>query len=189
MLGIWFCTQDEGKTWIPSAPPRLEKTQVVFSLQRDGRYGFRYVSIGEGPVVGMITPEAGVRPQFLIVVDRRAPRVRWIERGDRAPISGKFLLCWEAQDENLDEHPVRIEYRLRPSEAWRPLGDKFSPSGVLEWKPPQTEVQSDVQEYRFRLTVEDLAGLSAREEISLPIPQIENPEFGRSGSESKSRSD
>ena len=157
MAGVWFRTSDLGVSWIPCAPPEQLAGRTRFRFEQDGRYGFRYVPLSDGPIRGMLTPSGGTPAQFLVVVDTKAPVLDWL--GQKVEDHGRTLvLRWSAQDANLGERPVQIEYQIYDQAEWVPIAEPLSNTGLYKWDLPPEEARA----MRFRITVRDLAGLAGR---------------------------
>ncbi|MBN2582139.1 MAG: tetratricopeptide repeat protein [Planctomycetes bacterium] len=189
-VGLWVTT-DGGRTWQLDHVARRLTGTFVFQAPADGVYGFQtHREIGEST---WGVPLGGEAPQVEIIVDTEPPHVEWTsplgaETADgpgRAPakVGRTMVLAWLANDANLGEKPVRLDYRPFGKTLWQPIAAEIANSGSYEWTAPESlHGQVEVQ-----VTVLDRAGHLASAELPLEIvpaqPAAAEPQTSASATE------
>ena len=134
-----------------------------WTAERDGRYGF--IVIPENGAGGRDPDPRDSDPaQFLIEVDTRKPVVTEVAASPHPGPGGmpQVEITWKAEDDNLDSHPIRIEYSESgdPNGKWVSVNGDRGPlpnTGRFTWT-----VGEDVKPWKFfvRVSATDLAKLS-----------------------------
>ncbi len=147
-----YITEDGGKKWWRYGSDRDKRSPVVLQVPRDGQYGF-VISARSGAGLGDPPPSPGQKPQTTLIVDRTPPRARF----DSIELSedGKQLdVRWTAEDPNLDDKPIRVEYSRNKTGPWTLMRDWSENNGNLKWQiPPETPSHIFV-----RMVARDAAG-------------------------------
>jgi hypothetical protein len=170
-----YVTTDEGVTWRKSAndpavslpegagekPPR---GTVKVALPREGVvYGFRLV-VKSRAGLAKSGPVPGDAPQVRVECDTTRPLAELYMPlpGDRP---NSLLLTWKAQDRNLAENPVSLDWS-RDGSKWHPIGNAELPNtGRFAWHLP-AGIPAKVL---LKLTVRDRAGNVAVARTSEPV--------------------
>jgi hypothetical protein len=185
---VWL-TRDDGATWEPYAKVK-EREVTAESVQGpqerdfefsddkrvpfpDGIYGLTLV-VKNRAGVGR-TPRPGDAPEIRVEIDTAKPVVQLFQPMPDPQNPSLLLLKWSAEDKNLMENPVNLEYAETAQGPWLPIetnlknaGRFASPTvtGDFSWKVP---AGAPVQVY-LRVRVRDKAG---NEGIAVtPTPQF-----------------
>jgi hypothetical protein len=203
---LWY-TRDVGRAWV-KAPKKLEDpgipterageiagstaaVKLIFEADADGLYGFTVV-LRNGVGVGDPDPRPGDPPRFSVVVDTIAPTMRLkVTPGTGADLRN-VTVQWEAQDNNLGDRPVLLEYAEVKSGTgaalnsgdWKPLPNlpgRQDRSGIHVW----TIGREGPFHFVIRASAADKAQNKTEEVIKDPIIiDLEHPRVDVIGIES-----
>jgi hypothetical protein len=175
---LWY-TKDRGATWkkaprtgdaagdMPPAPgTSTEGTagKLIFEADSQGEFGFLIVA-RNGVGIGDTDPRSGDQPRYRVIVDTEAPKVAIkVQRGQGYDVRN-VRIEWSADDPNLADRPVTIEYAevkpdVPPAETdWKPipadgLSGRLDRSGVQVW----TVARGGPNRFMIRAKAEDRAG-------------------------------
>ena len=154
--------------------PFTVNLEVAGNTQPEGLYGFRIVAqsgagLSKGP------PVAGDAPELRVHVDLSKPVLKlWSPTPDPSR-RDTLILTWEAQDSNLADRPIALEWSDSPNGRWRaitpeagnaggaistvgynaPVTTRIPNTGRFAWRVP-----ADMPTHRVYLRVRavDLAG-------------------------------
>lgn len=158
-LELW-ATRDRGNTWNRMLANMPEKPPCVVPVPEEGVYGFTIVArskvnLGDRP------PQAGEPAQFWVEVDLTPPKVTLapVEVG-REGSANKVTIRWRAEDKNLDERPVRLEFVAVRKDGvtehrvgtWQEMAGELPREGQYVWSVPGDGVY-----YHVRAVVKDKA--------------------------------
>ena len=131
---IWL-TRDDGASWEPYAKVKEKEVQgeavqgpqerdFEFSDDRrtpfaDGVYGLALV-VKNRAGLGK-TPRPGDVPEIRVEIDTEKPVVQMFQPIPDPQNPGQLLLKWSAQDKNLTDAPVNLEYAEAPKGPWLPI--------------------------------------------------------------------
>lgn len=147
-----YITEDGGKKWWRYGSDRDKRSPVVLQVPRDGEYGF-VISAKSGAGLGEPPPSSGDTPQAVVIVDRAPPRARF--DSIQLTADGHQLdVRWTAEDPNMHETPIRLEYSRTQSGPWKPMDDWQANSGHYEWSV-MPQVPSRIY---VRMVARDAAG-------------------------------
>ena len=174
-LQIWL-TKDEGQTWEAYAEVPGKDVETDSQLGRkerpfdfgddkapfpDGVYGLILV-VKNRAGVGR-TPKAGDMPEIRVEIDTKAPIAQLYKPMPDPQRPDHVLLKWFADDKNLTDRPITLEYAEKQDGPWLPIQNDLENrgrsankqiSGDFSWKVP---ANFPVQVY-LRLRVRDKAG-------------------------------
>jgi hypothetical protein len=173
-----YVTTDDGKTWekmlgepavsLPATPDGKGTIHgsVTVSLPREGiAYGY-YLIVKSPASRGKQVPRTGDAPQVRIELDQTPPEARIFAPQPLPNSSDTLVLTWEAQDRNLADNPVTLEWAARASGPWAYIGSsKLANTGKLTWKLPPGAPSM----VYLRLTVRDGAGNIAVAQTQKPV--------------------
>jgi hypothetical protein len=153
---LWY-TRNGGRLW-EKAPKKLEdpmnlserpgeiagstaSVKLIFEADADGQYGFTVV-LRNGVGVGDPDPRPGDPPRFSVVVDTIKPTIKLRAIAGTGVDMRNVTVQWSAEDANLADRPVTLEYAetkdgATPAETdWKPLPNLPGPqdrSGIHVW--------------------------------------------------------
>jgi hypothetical protein len=185
---IVFVTRNEGAKWEP-LPRELEialasgadlhgsesvRGSVAVQLPAEKTiYGF-IVQVKSKAGLAPPPPKDGEPPEMRVELDTTAPKAQLFKPVPDANQPNTLILSWSAEDRNLPENPITLEWAERKDGTWTPIGGPSLPNtGQYAWSLP-SNIPSRVF---LRLTVRDAAGNEARaqtdkpELIDLSVPQ------------------
>ncbi len=210
---LWY-TQDKGRTWtkvpktgdaagggagtLPAAPgaggTEAAVGKLIFDATAQGEYGFLIVA-RNGVGIGDPDPRPGDPPRYRVVVDTEPPRVQVkVQRGQGYDVRN-VRIEWAADDPNLADRPVTIEYAevkgdAPPAEAdWKPipadgLSGRLDRSGVQVW----TVGRNGPFKFLIRAKAEDRAGNVGVDQWREPVlVDLEHPSVNITGIEPAGR--
>jgi hypothetical protein len=175
---LWY-TKDRGAHWqkapktgdaaggMPSAPGSSTEPSVgklIFEADGQGEYGFLIVA-RNGVGIGDSDPRPGDPPRHRVVVDTDPPKVAVkVQRGQGYDVRN-VRVEWSADDPNLADRPVTVEYAevkgdAPPAETdWKPIpadgfAGRLDRSGVQVW----TVARGGPNKFLIRAKAEDKAG-------------------------------
>lgn len=188
---LWY-TRDGGRSWtkapktvensplpgnLPEKPGEAAATEalvkMVFEADADGLYGF-VVVLRNGVGVGDPDPRPGDPPKFSVVVDTAEPKLTLkVSAGSGADMRN-VTIQWLADDPNLADRPVQIEYAEKRGDAppadsdWKPLPGlpgAQDRSGIYVW----TIGRDGPFKFLIRAIATDKAGNKSTDTIKDPI--------------------
>jgi hypothetical protein len=161
-LQLW-CTKNDGQSWEMYAEDRNPaeigangRQQLIVPLEEDGIYGFTLV-VKNRAGLGKAPPRPGELPEMRLELDTTPPSAKLIAPEPDRDKPDAALLTWIAQDKNLGEKPISLEWAERREGPWQPIGLELPNDGRFSWHPPK---DIPVQVY-LRLRVRDAAGNEA----------------------------
>jgi hypothetical protein len=184
-----YITTDEGATWekstadpnvsLPISPDMrgapIRGTVTVTLAKEAVVYGF-YLVIKSKAGRGKPPPRPGDMPQVRIEMDTTAP-VATLRAPQPAPgRQDSLILTWDAEDRNLAQNPISLEWAKTANGPWEFIGDAQLPNtGKYTWVMREG-VPSMVY---LRLTVRDIAGNVAEAKTDQPVLiDLVDPEIG-----------
>jgi hypothetical protein len=191
---LWF-TRDGGRHWekapkkmegsLPVIPPTGDggpitpNVTLIFESDADGLYGF-VVVLRNGVGIGDPDPRPGDPPKFSVEVDTVAPMIKLGVRAGSGADMRNVTIQWSAEDKNLGDRPVLLEYAdvlsgNQPGDGdWKPLPNLTGTqdrSGIHVW----TIGRDGPFKFLIRATVTDKAKNKSTEVIKEPIVIDVNP--------------
>src|SRR5579875_481036 len=182
-----YVTLDKGQTWkkMPGeVPVTLPPGADLRGPEVSGSVGVQLP--GEGIVYGFIVavkskaglapppPKPGEPPQALVELDTTAPTGQLYRPQPDPTQPNTLLLAWKAEDRNLGDKPITLEWAEQKDGPWNLIGEPQLPNtGQYPWRLPE---HLPPRVY-LRLTMRDVAGNESRaqtdkpELIDLSVPQ------------------
>lgn len=206
---LWY-TKDKGQHWTKApkagdatagsndampATPGSGSTEsaigkLIFDADSQGLYGFVTVA-RNGVGIGDPDPKPGDPAKFWVMVDTEAPHVTVkVQRGQGYDVRN-VRIEWSADDPNLTDRPVTIEYADIKGESppgdgdWKPipadgLSGRLDRSGVQVWSVGR----NGPYKFLIRVKAEDKAGNVGVEQWRDPIVvDLEHPNVNITGIE------
>jgi hypothetical protein len=203
---LWY-TKDRGATWkqapktgdpaaggLPATPGAggTEATvgKLIFEADGQGEFGFLIVA-RNGVGIGDPNPRPGDPPRYRVVVDTEPPHVAVkVQRGQGYDVR-HVRIEWSADDPNLADRPVTIEYAevkgdAPPAETdWKPIpsdgfAGRLDRSGVQVW----TVARGGPNKFLIRAKAEDRAGNVGADQWREPVlVDLEQPSINITGIE------
>jgi len=167
-IEVWI-TWDSGRTWrLYGTDPDLT-SPAYLELNRDGPLGVTLLPYDSAnpPNANMDLVASGARPMFNYVLDSQAPVVRLVlPKGGTVYETGDIMdVLWIAEDANIADDGIQIEYALDDSAIWR-LGPRpRAGKSELSWEIPA----SLEGRLRLRITAVDRAGHRTQDELTKPV--------------------
>jgi hypothetical protein len=174
-----YLTADEGATWEKAAPIAVQMPQVpgpgnppasgsvTVALPRDGIiYGF-YIVVKSRLGKGDSAPTSGRAPQVRIEMDTTPPEAILRMPQPDPTHNNQMVFTWTANDRNLDNNPITLEWASKPEGPWEIIGEpKLPNTGSYTWT-----VTSRIPFQVFlKMTVRDKAGNSSVATTPKAIP-------------------
>lgn len=161
-----YVSRDEGRTWLPGGSEKItaapEQPGTLPTMRRsltvevpdEGTYGF-YLVVKNGVGLGKPPPRSGEPPQMRVEVDRTPPQAKlWPLQPDPTRRDA-LVFIWKAEDKNLGNSPVTLQWARQPGGPWETIGAPELPNtGRYVWQVP-AGVPPQVY---LRLAVRDMAG-------------------------------
>jgi len=161
-VDIWI-THDQGNSWRRLAEESPRKSPFPVALPGEGLFGLRLVA-SNGNGFGGNPPRPGDDAHFWVEVDTTSPLV---QLGNIDPNSegGNLVICWNAQDRNLNGNPITLWCRGDGDSTWQLIARNLKNTGQHRWQFPRDKGD------RFYLRVEacDEAGNKCHAETPTPI--------------------
>lgn len=158
-----YWTRDEGKTWEKYADDpsnagstRTGRFERMLKLDEDGVYGLTMIITSKAGL-GKAPPRAGEAPQMMIEIDTKAPTAQLYPPVPDASRPNTLLMRWKAEDKNLDNKCVSLEWSETREGPWQPIGMNLANTGHHPWTLPE----SIPVKVHLRLRVRDAAGNEA----------------------------
>ena len=171
-----YVTANEGATWQKSSdnpavtPPLISdatrtRGTVKIALPKEGViYGFYLVAKNQAGLAKS-GPMPGDTPQVRIERDTTQPLAEMYQPQPDGERANSLLLTWKAEDRNLAENPISLEWSGDGSK-WHSIGDaKLPNTGRFSWHLP-ANIPAKVH---LKLTVRDRAGNVAVAQTSEPV--------------------
>ena len=138
---------------------------VKIALPKEGViYGFHLV-VKSGAGLAKSGPMPGDTPQVRIECDTTQPLAELYQPQPDGERANSLLLTWKAEDRNLAENPISLEWSGDGSK-WHSIGDaKLPNTGRFSWHLP-ANIPAKVH---LKLTVRDKAGNVAVAQTSEPV--------------------
>lgn len=173
-IQVWL-TRDDGETWSPFAEVKDIHNEAVHGRQeRDFEFRDKYDMPFPDGVYGLILvvknragmgrePRPGDAPEIRIEIDTKPPLAQLFKPVPDPQNPNQLLLKWSAQDKNLADAPIHLEYADKREGPWQPIELNLKNTGRYvnqvvtgdyTWKVP---AGAPVQVY-LRLRVRDKAG-------------------------------
>jgi hypothetical protein len=145
-----FFSNDQGRTWQPSAIAPPEQRHFRFTSERDGLYWFTVQTTDQE---GRHYPPSldGAQPSLKVIVDTQPPV---ITLHTLSPRGGQVGVAWEIRDDNPDTalpDALRLEYRTPSATAWTTVPRNAGATQAY-WNPETNEA------LEVRLRARDRAG-------------------------------
>jgi hypothetical protein len=208
VFDLWYTT-DKGRTWtkapqkgdapaglggLPATPggggTEAAVGKLIFEATTQGTYGFIVVA-RNGVGIGDPDPKPGDPPRYWVVVDTEAPKVKLTATPGQGYDVKNVRLEWSAEDANLADQPVTLEYAEvktdgPPAETdWKPipqdnLSGRLARSGVQVWSVGR----NGPFKFLVRAKAEDKAGNVGSDQWPTPIVvDLEHPAVNITGIE------
>jgi hypothetical protein len=181
-----YVTFDKGQTWqkMPgevaiTLPPGADlhgpevSGSVGVQLPAEGKvYGF-LVAVKSKAGLAPPPPKPGDPPQALVELDTTAPKGELYAPQLDPTQPNTLLLAWKAEDRNLGDKPITLEWAEQKDGPWNLIGGPLPNTGQYSWRLPE---HLPPRVY-LRLTMRDIAGNESRaqtpkpELIDLSVPQ------------------
>jgi len=160
-----FITDNNGQKWFWYGKDEDQTSPFEVDVPQDGVYGFS-IRVRSGAGLAANPPQPSELPSVVVIVDQTPPVVQMlpIDQG-RGTLSNEIVIRWQADDVNLTEQPISLEYSATSTGPWEPVSSPLANTGRHTWT-----VGPDVPGKLFiRLTVHDAAGNLARTVSNTPI--------------------
>ncbi|MBI1831724.1 MAG: hypothetical protein HYR84_09770 [Planctomycetes bacterium] len=171
---IWL-TKDDGDTWAPYAELKDLGNELLQGRQeRDFEFRDKFDAPFPDGIYGLILvvknragmgrePRPGDAPEIRVEIDTKPPVAQLFKPTADPQNPSHLLLKWSAQDKNLADTPISLEYAEKREGPWQPIemnlknAGRFTNqlvTGDYSWKVP---AGAPVQVF-LRLRVRDKAG-------------------------------
>jgi len=165
-----YVTTDEGKTWKPSAGNKVIlpgpnergvgaplQGSVLVTLHQEGVVHGVTLVVKSKAGLSKSPPVPGDAPQVRFELDTKAPVAALFPLTPDPARRDALVLTWQAEDKNLADRPVSLEWSPAKSGPWTAIGTDLANTGRHTWA-----VTGDVPPNVYlRLTVRDVAGNAA----------------------------
>jgi hypothetical protein len=204
VFDLWYTT-DKGQHWtkapqkgdaaggMPANPgsggTEATNGKLIFEATTQGLYGFIPVA-RNGVGIGDPDPKPGDAPKYWVMVDTDAPKVLLKVQPGQGYDVKNVRIEWSAEDPNLADRPVTLEYAevkadgTQPGDGdWKPipqdsLGGRLDRSGVQVWSVSR----NGPYKFLVRAKAEDKAGNVGVEQWRDPIVvDLEHPTVNITG--------
>jgi len=185
-VDVWM-TGDEGTTWTPMKldtgaiqmpemrMPGQVRGSVMVHVPDEGRVFGYYLVVKSKADLGKPAPRPGDLPQIRLERDSVAPTAQLnLPKPDDAR-RDTLLLTWKAEDKNLTEKPISLEWAPFSEGPWEFIGGPELPNtGRFAWQVPST-VPPRVF---LKMTVRDAAGnVSVAQSANSVLVDLNIPEI------------
>jgi hypothetical protein len=161
-VDLWW-TWDDGQNWEKAPNPDVKDEvkeglqpryrRKVALLEGDRVYGFALV-VKSRAGLGKTPPRPGDVPEVRIELDTQQPLATLFSPRQDPVHKDNLILSWKAEDKNLADKPITLEWAERPDGPWQTIAADIADLGQYSWRPaPGMPVQ-----VFLRLRVRDLAG-------------------------------
>lgn len=152
-VALWV-TRNNGKKWFRYAKVKGTDHFFRFEAKESGRYGFSAVAADHA---GNAEPDpvSGTRPEFVTLMDAEKPAVTLLSFDKGGVFAGRkrYAITWKAEDDNMKEKPIRLEYSADNGKTWNIIEDRLSNTGTHKWSIPPV----NSNQCRIRLSAFDKA--------------------------------
>ena len=161
---LW-ATADGGSSWRMWGTDDDLQSPFEVVAEQEGVFGFHVVVVGGNGLVGR-RPRSGDLPDIWVGVDTTAPTARLTGAVyGEGPHIGKLFIRWEADDLNLGERPVTLQFAENAEGPWTVIASGLPNSGEYGW-PADPRLPDRVF---LRLEVRDAAGNAAVDQLTEPV--------------------
>ena len=155
---ILYTSSDQGENWQQAQAVLPSAEKFSFQAPADGEYWF-VVRTLDGQ--NRLLPDSHVsEPELEVVVDTKQPTLK-LELSQSA--TGRVVLRWTAEDENLDLTQLRLEYSQPGIDAWQNVSVIPKASGQTEWTVPSGGIVA------VRGAISDKAKNTAQDQATLRV--------------------
>ncbi|QDT50230.1 Ser-Thr-rich glycosyl-phosphatidyl-inositol-anchored membrane family protein [Symmachiella dynata] len=160
-----FVSQDNGDSWWKFGVDDDRKSPARVKVPKEGRYGLA-MRVRSGVGLTSDPPQAGERPDMVIVVDITPPELRLLplEQG-QGVANNQILIQWDMEDQNLAEEPITLYYGGSAAGPWHPIAGAHRNTGRYLWKVGQG-VPSKLY---IRIQAQDAAGNTQTASTDYPV--------------------
>lgn len=174
-----YVTNDEGGHWtlLPADPGSIQPPEARGYGQARGAvsvhvpvdkkvFGY-YLIVKSRANLSKEPPHTGDLPQIRLERDMEAPKAKLESANPDPTRHDTLLLKWTAEDTNLTDRPITLEWSSRPDGGWEFIGGPDLPNtGSFAWQvPPAAAAATSVY---LKMTVHDAAG-------NITVAQTEKP--------------
>ncbi len=161
---LW-ATADGGNSWRMWGTDDDRQSPFEVVAEQEGVFGFHVVVVGGNGLVGR-RPRSGDLPDVWVGVDTTAPTARLTGAVyGEGPHIGKLFIRWEADDLNLGDRPVTLQYAENSAGPWTIIASGLPNNGEYGW-PADARLPDRVY---LRLEVRDGAGNTAVDQLKEPV--------------------
>ncbi|MEZ6045553.1 MAG: hypothetical protein R3C11_08235 [Planctomycetaceae bacterium] len=121
-------SQDQGQTWHKVLSVSPETGRFDYKAPHDGEFWFSVKTLNRRQQ--LIPSEANTVPELKVVVDSEEPL---LNLNLVQPQPGRVSLSWIANDSNLKEETLLLEYQQADSGGWRTVSVLPSKEGETSW--------------------------------------------------------
>jgi hypothetical protein len=172
-LGRWgvsrvelWGTRNGGQSWRRYTEDADLRSPMRVTVEDAGLYGFRIVAEAAGGTPPAV-PQPGDAPELWVEVDLHRPiaEILAVEPGSGNQ-ADQLMICWRADDDNIDSRPVSLFYSSRPVGPWSAIATNLENTGHYAWRLDRYLPQRGY----LRLEVRDAAGNVGAFQTIDPIP-------------------
>ncbi len=174
-VALWV-TRNNGKKWFKYATVKGSDNSFRFEAKESGRYGFAAVAADHAGNAEP-DPESGTRPEFVTLMDAEKPVVKLLSFDKGGAFAGRktYSITWKAEDDNMKEKPIRLEYSSDNGKIWNIIDDRIPNNGTYKWSiPPVNSTRC-----RIRLSAFDKADNKAMVVSTAPFSVDSSPPRSR----------
>lgn len=161
---LW-ATADGGNSWRMWGTDDDRQSPFEVVTEQEGVFGFHVVVVGGNGLVGR-RPRSGDLPDVWVGVDTTAPTARLTGAVyGEGPHIGKLFIRWEADDLNLGDRPITLQFAENVEGPWTVIVSGLPNNGEFGW-PADARLPDRVY---LRLEVRDAAGNTAIDQLKQPV--------------------
>lgn len=162
---LWYTT-DGGLTWKAFGRDPDGRSPMEFVAEQAGSYGF-FIQAADRVGNRTPAPKSGIRPELVTIIDNAAPRVQLLSFNSGGAFRGgdSYEVKWLAQDDNMAERPVSIEYSTDAGQNWMVVARQEPNDGSHAWALPRMDAASVL----VRVTVADTLGNTGSAQSAVPF--------------------
>jgi len=161
---LW-ATADGGNSWRMWGTDDDRQSPFEVVADQEGVFGFHVVVVGGNGLVGR-RPRGGDLPDVWVGVDTTPPTARLTGAVyGEGPHIGKLFIRWEADDLNLGERPVTLQFAENAEGPWTVIASGLPNNGEYGW-PADPRLPDRVY---LRLELRDAAGNTAVDSLKEPV--------------------
>jgi hypothetical protein len=174
-----YLTTDEGANWapLPLDPGAIQSPEmrgpgqvrgcVTVHVPEDGKVFGYYLVVKSKAGLGKRKPQSGDVPHIRLERDLICPNVKLNKPQADPARRDTLIMTWVAEDKNLTDKPVSLQWAPQPEGPWEFIGPSELPNtGRYAWQVPPTAPPSVF----LKLTVRDGAG-------NVSVAQTDKPEL------------